>query len=258
MDYGKLVGDSFAYAKDGLVGNPGTWVMLLILTMIPAIPIFCWILGMVLLMAAAPNVMLLAAGFGVAIILAVLLSAFYAGYQMKILRGDNPLPAVTGFSTLFNDGIRYLIIHVIYMIPAIIVFCVTVLPSVFSLMTAAMAGETPEAGAIVLGMIGGILATIVIGFIIGLFSLIGLVRFSRTGVFNEAFNFGAIRETIGKIGWGTYIIALLVMGILVMIASVVPGLIPIVGGIFQIIITPFIGVFSMRYICLLYESAENH
>ena len=266
MDYGKLIGDSFAYAKDGLLGNIGTWVMLLILILLPAIPVIGWVIVMIftvkastgLTLLASPNLVFLAVSFGIALLLAVILSAFYTGYTLKILRGETPLPAVTGFGTLFLDGIKYLVIEAIYMIPAIIILCLTVFPVIFTMMTTAMAGEkmTPSFG-LILGMIGGLLLTIVVAFILGLFALIGVVRFARTGVFGEAFNFSAILETIRKITWGTYIIALLIMVVIVSLVSIVLGIIPIVGAILQFVLNPFIGVFTMRYICLLYDSAGS-
>ncbi|OPY35930.1 MAG: hypothetical protein A4E35_02206 [Methanoregula sp. PtaU1.Bin051] len=256
MDYGKLIGDAFAYAKDGLLGNVGIWVMLLILMLVPAVPIFCWIFLMLLSLKAMPGLLFLAGSFGVALLLAVLLSAFYSGYQLKILRGETPLPPVTGFNTLFSDGIRYIVIQAIYMIPAIIVFCVFVLPMMLTMWMSVFSNEVPETmGPLFMTMMTGILITIIVSFIMGLFALIGVIRFARTGTFGEAFNFSAILATIGKIGWVTYIIALLIMFIVILIVSFVIGLIPYIGGILGFIINPFIGVFAIRYVCLLYDSA---
>jgi hypothetical protein len=82
-----------------------------------------------------------------------------------------------------------------------------------------------------------------------------MVQFARTGSIREAFNFTAILATIKNIGWWTYIIALLIMVILVLVVTVILAVIPVIGSILQIIIAPFIGVFTMRYICLLYDSA---
>ncbi len=269
MDYGNTIGEAFAYTKDGLLGNIGTWILLIILSVLPAIP-FILIMVMFLVMlgpesaftgtpgmaGAMPNWIVLATWFGIAFILAILLSAFYSGYTLKILRGIKPLPAVTGFMTLFTDGIKYFVIQFVYMIPALIVFCATVGPALLELITAAMAGgEMPTAPGIWLGMMGGILLTIVVAFICGLIALGGVVRFARTGSVGEGFNFSAILETIGKIGWGTYIIALIIMGIVIFVVTIVISIIPFVGGILQLILAPWIGVFSMRYICMLFDTA---
>lgn len=260
MDYGNLISESYVYTKDGLLGNVGTWVLLLILTLIPAIPMIGLVLFMVVTMGttpdSAPDLLFLAGGFGIAILLAVILSAFYTGYTLKILRGEKPLPPVSGFSILFVDGIKYLIIQMIYMIPAIIVFCLTVVPAMLAIMTSAIAGEPPATGyGAMWGMMGGILLTTIIAFILGLIALIGVVRFARTGSMGEAFNFSEILATIGKIGWGTYIIALIIMMVVVLAVTIVLSIIPIIGGIIQFIIGPPVGIFTMRYICLLYDSA---
>ncbi|OPY35931.1 MAG: hypothetical protein A4E35_02207 [Methanoregula sp. PtaU1.Bin051] len=256
MDYGKLIGDSFAYAKDGLLGNVGIWIMLLILTILPVIPIFGWVFVMILSMNAAPGFLFLAGGIGIAIILAIILSAFYTGYMLKILRGETPLPPVVGFGTMFTDGIKYIVIQAIYMIPAIIIFCVTVLPAMLSMWTSVLAGHTRgEFTPAIMSMLGGILITVIVAFIFGLFAIIGVVRFARMGTMGEAFNLSAILAMIKKIGWVSYIIALLIMMIIVLVISIVLGIIPIIGGILQFIINPFIGVFTMRYICMLYDSA---
>ena len=49
------------------------------------------------------------------------------------------------------------------------------------------------------------LITIIIGFIFMLLNIIGSVRFARTQSMKEAFAFGEIFSTIGKIGWLNYI-----------------------------------------------------
>ena len=260
MDYGNMISESYAYAKDGLVGNVGTWIMLIILAVLPAIPVIGCVLWMVFTtkgMEQLPNLTTLAAGFGAAFLLAVILSAFYTGYTLKILRGEKPLPAVTGFSTLFVDGIKYLVIQLIYMIPALVVIGITVVPALLAMIPAAMAGEkNPALLGPLVTMMAGILISMIVAFILGLFAIIGVIRFARTGVMGEAFNFSEILATIRKIGWGTYILALIIMAVIVVAVSIVIGLIPIVGGILQFILTPFIGVAYMRYICLLYDSAS--
>lgn len=250
-----MISDAFAYAKEGLVGNIGTWAMLLVLTLIPAIPVIGWVIYMFVTMKGTPELLALAASFGIALILAVILSAFYMGYTLKILRGDAPLPAVSGFATLFTDGIKYMVIQLIYMLPAIVILCVTVLSAIIAIVPRLMADQNYVPGfGMIMGMLGGILLTIVVGFILSLFALIGVVRFARTGAMGEAFNFSAVLATIGKIGWGTYILALIIMTVLVIMVSIILRIIPIIGPILSFIFAPFIAVFSMRYICLLYDS----
>ncbi|MDD1712471.1 MAG: DUF4013 domain-containing protein [Methanoregulaceae archaeon] len=257
MDIGRLLGDSFGYTKEGLFGKPATWIILIILGFLPAIPIIAGILFFVpsLITGAVPDIATIAGVFIIAFIVAIVLAAFYAGYQVRILRGETPLPAVSGFGRLFADGIRYIVIQFIYAIPVIIILAVTIGSTI---MAAVSAGPDFEDLLPILGgVLIGILVAIVVGFIIGLFSIIAVVRFARTGSMGEAFNFGGIMAIIGRIGWGSYILALIVVAVIIVIAEIVLGIIPYIGGILQLIFSPFITIFYSRYISLLYDSAEG-
>lgn len=257
MDYGNVLGEAFGYAKEGLVGNLMKWILLIVLEILPAIPIIAWALVFVgsMIGGGTPDFLSLIGGFVVALIIAVLLGAIYEGYMLKILRGDKPLPEINNLGKLFVDGIKYLVIEIIYMIPVFIVL-VAVIGAVA--MTAIAKNITnPEilAAAVMGPALVGILIAVILAIILGLLALIGVVRFARTGKMGEAFNFGEIFATIGKIGWGTYILALIILIVIFGIIYVVLGLIPIVGAIIELIIGPFLMVFAARYICQLYDSA---
>ena len=86
MDYGSMVGESFEYAKDAVVGKWNKWLMLVIATILLGIPL--------------------------------------AGYVMRVLRGEKPAPEVDDWGTLFVDGIKYIIVALIYAIPIIIVWVI--------------------------------------------------------------------------------------------------------------------------------------
>jgi len=211
-----MVGDSFAYAKEAVVGKWNQWVMLIIATILLGIPLM--------------------------------------GYSLKVLRGEKPAPEVTDWGTLFIDGIKYIIISIIYAIPAFIVLFLTVGVSVLG----AMSGDPTAAMAAVGGMLVGMLVFLIVMIIIAVFEIIGIVRFARTGSIGEAFNFGAILATIGKIGWVPYIIALVVLivvGIIFGIVVTIIMMIPILGFlIYLCLIAPWT-LFITRYICQLYDSA---
>ena len=74
-----MVSDSFAYAKDAVIGKWMQWLLLVIATIILCIPLL--------------------------------------GYSLKVLRGESPAPEVTGWGTLIIDGIKYLIVSIIWAIP---------------------------------------------------------------------------------------------------------------------------------------------
>jgi hypothetical protein len=100
----------------------------------------------------------------------------------------------------------------------------------------------------------GLLVLVIVSIIIILFETIGAVRFARTGSIGEAFNFSAILERIGKIGWGSYIIALIVIAIIAAIIAFILMAIPVIGWLLFLIVIPALVIFVARFICLVYDS----
>jgi len=216
MDFGNMLGDSFAYAKDAVVGKWMQWLLLVIATIILGIPLL--------------------------------------GYSLKVLRGEKPAPEVTGWGTLFIDGIKYLIVSLIWAIPMLIVFFVTIGAGAL-----AIVGQDPnEVMGAVMGMLFGFIVVAIIGILTMIFATIGVIRFARTGRMGEAFNFSEISATIGKIGWVPYILALIVMIIVIVVIEIILsilGMIPIIGFIINIVFIAPVMIFESRYLCQVYDSA---
>lgn len=212
MDFGNMVGESFAYAKDAVVGKWMQWLLLLIATILICIPLL--------------------------------------GYTLKVFRGEKPAPEVDGWGTLVIDGIKYLIVSIIWAIPCLIIAFVTIGAGI----TAYVMNPAAIMG-IIGSMLAGFLILLVVAIITGLLATIGIVRFARTGSMGEAFNFGAILETIGKIGWLDYIIALIIIGIIIGIIEVICMAIPYIGMIILFLLTPPLVLWHARYISQLYDSA---
>ena len=216
MDFGNMLGDSFAYAKDAVVGKWMQWLLLVIATIILCIPLL--------------------------------------GYSLKVLRGEKPAPEVTDWGTLFIDGIKYMIVSLIYAIPTLIIFFVTIGAGVV-----AMAGQDPaELMGAIGGMLFGFIVVAIVGILTMIFATIGIIRFARTGSMGEAFNFKEISATIGKIGWGPYIIALIVMIVVVIVIEIILsiiGMIPIIGMIINFVFIAPVMIFQSRYLCQVYDSA---
>ena len=211
-----MVEESFEYAKEAVVGKWNQWIMLIIATIILGIPL--------------------------------------AGYSLKVLRGDKPAPEVSDWGTLFIDGIKYLIIMLIYLIPMMIVLFFVIGASVL----ATMSSNPSAAMAAVGGILIGLLLFFVVALITAIFAIIGAVRFARTGKMGEAFNFSEILGTIGKIGWGPYIFAIIVLYVVQIIIAIIISLImmiPYLGLIIYICLIAPIMLFQTRYICQLYDSA---
>jgi len=172
------------------------------------------------------------------------------GYSMKVLRGEKPAPEVADWGTLFVDGIKYLIVVIIWAIPFMIVYFLTIGAAVMAMMSGDMAG--------IGAMMVGLLIAFIVGIVTAVFALIGVVRFARTGAIGEAFNFTEILATIAKIGWVPYIIALVVLIVVDVIIGIIVTIlmmIPILGFIIYLCLIAPIALFFARYICQLYDSA---
>lgn len=230
MDYGNMIGDSFTYVKEGVIDKVNKWLLLIIATIILTIPLM--------------------------------------GYIMNVYRGTKPAPEVEDWGKLFVDGILLFIVGIIYSIPIIILEFLTI-GATFATTMVSM-GNNPTA--MMTGLAGaGILAVIliIVTIIIALISPIGIIRFARTGQFGEAFNFGEILATIKKIGWLSYILALIIVAIVVGIPVLILWFIlialmialPLVGLVIAVlvllVVIPVIAVFEARYITQVYDSAAG-
>ena len=237
---GEMLDDSWGYAKRGVWGKPKNWLLLII-----SLIIFPLILG----------------------------------YSVWIYRGERPAPALHHWGTMFIDGLKLLVVSLIYAIPIILLAIVAFLPFVSALVTsgaisadfASMTSEQtnlwitshPEILSAALFMAVLLLVTVIVAIVITIFSFIGIVRFARTGKIREGFNFSEILSRIGRIGWLNYLAALIVIGIISIIFWLllhVFALIPVIGKAVFVIVSlvlypPFI-LFVTRYAALVYERGE--
>lgn len=220
MDYSSMVGDAFEYAKDGVWGRWTRWILLVI---------------------------------------SYIIFPLLLGYGVRIYRGEEPAPELEEWGRMFVDGILLLIIGLIYAIPVILIMAIFG-GAAFS---AILAGGDQVQPGLIAASIGslaiGIILAIIVGIIISLVATIGVMRFARKESFGGAFQFGAILEHIGRIGWLNYIGALIILwlvGIVYAIVISIVGLIPVIGWLIGLFIAPAWSIFQFRYMALIYESAE--
>lgn len=229
MDYGKMLQDSYTYAKDAVWGKWERWLLLL---------------------------------------MSVVVFPLIIGYVAKIYRGDQPAPKFEE-GGLFIMGLKLIFAGLIYAIPVIAVLLVTIFYAMVNFMPYIIMGNPAyifnnldQFVGVLLGIGIGLLITVILAIIISFISTIALIRLVKEGKFSEAFNFGAVMQTIRSIGWGRYIVAMIIYWVISLIFFGVIetlNLIPIAGMaiywlVYCIVLVPFI-VFSARYVTLIYESA---
>ncbi len=226
MDYGSLISGSFNYTKDALWGKWGRWIILIVLSLIQVFTLF--------------------------------LIPLYNGYIIRVLSGRRPAPDIDEWGRLFIDGWKWNIISLIYMIPVLLILAYFGGLAVLSAIGVQGATD-PEAWApAVAAALSGILLAALVAILISFISLFAVVRFAHTDRFGEAFNFGAIFAHIGRIGWGSWILAVIILiliGVAYGVVISLINLIPILGWIINLFLGAAFGIFYARYLAGAYESA---
>ncbi len=185
------------------------------------------------------------------LIIGTIIFPIILGYTLRVYRGERTPPDPQDWVAIFIDGLKLFIVELIWAIPVIIV-AILFFGGASALM---MSGSDAAAAAGVGTMLIGIPIMLIVGLAVALFATLGVVRFARTESFGEAFNFSAILAHIGRIGWGSYLLALIVLMAVIFVISFVLGIIPVIGWLISIVIGPAISIFAARYITLLYDSA---
>lgn len=185
----------------------------------------------------------------IVLLISIIIFPLMYGYSLKVMKGITPAPEAEGFLGLFIDGIKMMIISFVYMIIPLIIFAAAAGTAILG---AVGSNGNPSMALLGAGA-GGVLIGIIVAFIFGLFATIGMVRFARTESMGQAFNIGEILGVIGKIGWLTYILSLIVLWIVVGIIEGVLSMIPIIGWLILFIISPLLVIWSGRYISNLYD-----
>lgn len=192
---------------------------------------------------------------GMAILMCIpIVNLIVMGMFLKVYRNEEPNFSNAGKS--FVQGLLSAIIGIIYFI---IPFIIAMVLGVASLLPVIASAGT-DVGAIGAALTGGIgiVSMIIIIVVSILFFLIftpAIVNFARNG-FGAAFKFGEIFGMIGKLGWGKYILAILLLIVVMALIGLVLGLIaiiPIIGWIIIILAMPIIYLVEYKYWGLLFE-----
>jgi hypothetical protein len=229
MEYGKMLSGSIDYAIEAVWKRWARWILLVVSAVI-----FPLILG----------------------------------YVMEIYRGREPAPELRHWGRLFIDGLKLIVAWIIYMLPVIAVISITVGLAIIAAMGTAgtVAGfdeifRYPDLFLPILtGFLTGLFIAILLAIFISLVATIGVIRMARTERLGEAFNFRAILSIIRKIGWGRYVLALIILFLIMLVFLSVLALIiaiPYVGFIIYLFLLPPLTIFEARYLTLVYEQGEE-
>jgi len=137
-----MLGESFEYAKEGLVGKWMKWLLLLIATILLSLPLL--------------------------------------GYELKILRGEKPSPEVDGWGTLFVDGIKYAVILFVYCIPLIVIGFFSIAPLIVAIISRNPAAVVPAIAAGLVGLVVFVIVAIAIALLV-CFGIIRFARTGSMG-----------------------------------------------------------------------------
>jgi hypothetical protein len=232
MDFGNVIHDAFFYTKEGVFQHATRWLKLILAIICLGLPL--------------------------------------NGYIMRIYRGAAPAPEVDRWGSLFVDGLKLIVVGIIYSIPVILLWGLIYGSMLLAVVSGAgnmdysmMNGWAPNLVLLVL--------LYVFEIIIGIIFPVAAIRFARTNSFSEAFNFHEIFATIGKIGWINYIIALILIALIIAVpvgiivfVFLIAGFLTkfIVGAFIAMIVVilflaPLFSVLQARYMTSVYDSADT-
>lgn len=170
------------------------------------------------------------------------------GYAARIFKeGPEEPPMVERYGEAFIDGLKIMVAGFIYALVPIIIFAIIVGAAIISMPAIWMGrlGEM-ETSLVIFSLIwSAIPILLVLGFLFAIVGLMGIMHMLATGKFGKAFAFSEIFGLIGRIGWGNYIVWLLVIYVLGIIVSSMSN-VPWVGWVLSAILTVFFEVFVAR------------
>jgi hypothetical protein len=156
-----------------------------------------------------------------------------SGYLLRAIRanldGEPEPPTFGDWGELFVDGLKVLVVYLVYMIIPFLVFVFTVGTAVFAILTGGDAGAAAGLGTIVLGG----LASLVLSFVFGYFAVVGIVNLAKEEELGAAFDVDTIKD-VGLDGdfaipWLVSVGVFFGISIVTNVLNIVPGLGALVG-----------------------------
>ncbi len=173
------------------------------------------------------------------------------GYFARVVResprGEAP-PPLEKYGELWVDGAKIFIVSLVYMIVPIVLVSVGAASAIVSGVLFPFSG---------LGIIGSTLVVIglVLAFFIMIIALMAIVHMAKTGRLGSAFDFNQIFSKIRAIGWPNYILWIIIIFVIGLVLAGL-SLIPFIGWLISLIVSPVFMVFVGRSAANMYESAQ--
>lgn len=186
-----------------------------------------------------------------------------------IINGRDPLPDFDDLVGMFVDGIKVVIVQIIYLIVPLIIFFI------FALISSQLSGAL-SAGLLLIGC----LVTFIVVVAACLMSQMGLCHMAyNEGAFSKAFALSEIKEAIDEIGWfkciATYLGLIIITVVLSTVVTLIIGMIftafgmtgaalgadpsgvLVLGALINFLVAmflvgPYLSIFNSRSIGLLY------
>lgn len=216
------------------------------------------IVGVISLLASLSSVF---ATFGIqegalyyiAAIIGIIFAIILSGYSVDVIKnaiGRSIEIPDFDFMTNFINGLKALVISIVYMIIPIIIAIILLV--IFGALGAGIDHMVAS-----LGFASIIIFVLFVLF--GIFEIVALARFADTGDLGAALSFGDVFEDAKRIGILKIILALIILFIIIIVASLLLSLlsfIPYIGVIIgSILIGGFTTLLSSRVLGLLYADA---
>lgn len=184
-----------------------------------------------------------------------------AGYSLRIIKstlaGIDEVPGFDDLGELFIDGIKILIVSIVYMIVPIIIYFVALFPLMLS--------DPSNPSALLSGIaIVILLIDILVSIIFALVLYPAIVNMALyDSEIGAAFRFSEVLDRIKAIGWGDYILWIIAIIIASAIVGVILGIVGFILAFFLIgflvwfVMGAYLAMFQARSIGLLFsESLE--
>lgn len=280
MELDEIFMDSFGYAKSswGKVAMLGA-IPLVVVIIAVILAVIGWLIGV----AAGGTGAIIIIGIMALVIfvIALLAGLIYTGYLFRVMKatlaGINELPSFDDFVGMIIDGLKVIVVGIIYGIIAwvitgivgLVVYFIAAIPLyalIFGSMAMSSYSSTPDISGMFIGlwialvvMAIGMIINVVIMLLFAIIIPLAIANMASEGSIGAAFSISSIRGRLENIRWTKAVLWLVGLYFIMMIAALVSiVLFGIVIGIIVVplLVMPFMSIFYYRSAALLYLEGE--